>query len=752
DVIFCSFLNVEKGDIKVTKFHDINENGYWDKDEPTLAGWDMHLDMYRMHLCHLPPIIGGPVAERSVISDEICDDSLTLGLDGRLWDEEPDRTLTQTTNEDGMTTFENLPPSPFAYYELSETLQEGFQQTNIYCRYDIGFPGIPQTDAQVGVQPMPMPMPYPGDNKYPVMLIPGVDVECFVGNTYEPVLTIEKFNDQPEPTVTGETVEYTILVTVPEESGCVYREGRHYFPVFTEDFDNGKPMFKMSCETEEEEPDDFAFVQKFDDCIECEPNGEGMEVTVTDLPPEGFLYQSGSWTANSNVRGDLKAAGITGEPGYLSPGQWTLTSPSSPFLVPGEVITLTYNTVIDEAVTNGVYPDTAFVEGFTSTGDRIFGNLHFTDTPFVGTQVEVLEQDPVTGGFVLGVLSETGNPAILAPIAGVLISAGAVLTGTRRKERRWLKKLGASLGGAFAALALTVVFATSVMAAGFWTTNISTPRAFTQTDTINIDYQVSATTEAANDTFEVTLYQNGVNIGDEIVNTPYGDSGRFTVTLAEEGDYTFKTEVENLTQGGSQMSDEVSVQYDATAPGAPEFGTTERDGNKYTVSFTAPSGDVEKVNVYASTEKSFDLDENTLVGEVTVTPGEESSFEYTAPDADKRYFAVVAVDDAGNQSSAVGDSEVQVTGAAGGAVAAALDSDGDGVPDVDDPAPFDPEITGQEDDSDGEIAGTTTDSQEDTEDGEDDDNNTVAWFVVAVVVAGGIGYYFYSTRGEKEAL
>jgi len=736
DKVDCYFLNTERGDVKVTKFHDQNENGYFDEGEPTLPGWDMTLDAYAMDDC----IVSETVNDRS----KECDDNPVNGVNGLKYGGEPDKTWTQTTEEDGMTTFEDLWPSPFALYELSEEGQEGWHQTGMYCRYDIVRPGARGVDNGV-----PMPDGHYGDRLL-AMVLPGMTVECFVGNTHDPALTIEKTNDQPDPTVTGDTVQYTIVVTVPEESGCVYREGMAHYAI--KKIGNGeKPHFMMNCETEDEPEDMEVQALIIDDCIECEPNGEGDEVTVSDLPPEGFTYVPGSWTASSNVRGDLVAAGITGEPGYASPGQWTLTSPSSPFLVPGEVVTLTYNAVIEAAVSNGVYPDTAFVEGYTQSGERIFGNLHFTDTPFVGTQVEVLEVDPVTGGFVLGVLSETGNPAILAPIAGILVSAGALLTGARRKERRWLKKFSAAVGGAFAALALTLVFSASAFAVGgFVELNISTPQQYINYADFNINYGVIST--ESGQSFNVKLLQDDVHVNNQWLNAPVGDlpsgdSGVFAVSLADEGTYEFKIEASN---GGTHTSDVVTVVYDKTAPTSPEFGTTERDGDTYTVNFTAPSGDVEMVKIYASTEKSFDLDDTTLVGEVVVTAGEASSFEYDAPDSDQRYFAVVAVDQASNQSAAVGDAEVQVV-AAHTDDPATLDSDGDGVPDVDDPAPFDPDVTGQEtDDAEGQTAGATTDEQTDGDEGDSD--NTTAWIVVALLATGGIGYYFYRSRGESDAL
>jgi hypothetical protein len=116
--------------------------------------------------------------------------------------------------------------------------------------------------------------------------------------------------------------------------------------------------------------------------------------------------------------------------------------------------------------------------------------------------------------------------------------------------------------------------------------------------------------------------------------------------------------VENTGSGWTGSSDEVTVTFDKTAPSAPTYGGVTRSDNTYTVSFTAPTGDVSIVNVYASTATQFNLDSSTKVGEVSVTPGQTAQFVYSAPDSDQRYFAITAQDAAGNQSGVVGDEVV----------------------------------------------------------------------------------------------
>jgi len=71
------------------------------------------------------------------------------------------------------------------------------------------------------------------------------------------------------------------------------------------------------------------------------------DVRITDAPFHGCQYISGSWTAFSNKRGDLKLGGHMKEPRYGSPGVWEIGD-----LQPGEVITLAYEAeIIDENYT-----------------------------------------------------------------------------------------------------------------------------------------------------------------------------------------------------------------------------------------------------------------------------------------------------------------------------------------------------------------------------------------------------------------
>ena len=68
--------------------------------------------------------------------------------------------------------------------------------------------------------------------------------------------------------------------------------------------------------------------------IKVQALGNGVKnAVVTDLPPETFEYVAGSWTANSNVHGNINIP----EPTYASPGNWELGD-----MEKDELVTLTY--------------------------------------------------------------------------------------------------------------------------------------------------------------------------------------------------------------------------------------------------------------------------------------------------------------------------------------------------------------------------------------------------------------------------
>lgn len=220
----------------------------------------------------------------------------------------------------------------------------------------------------------------------------GEDVVCNFVNTKQPVVNITKTNNRPQPTVVNDTVTYTMTVSVP-----------------TANQPGGAPIYNT---------------------------------VVTDLPPSGFTYVPGSWTATSNmpdhnVAADVVAGSPTGQPTYGSPGLWHLGS-----LMPGEVITLTYNAKIGSNVSDGTYHDLAFVKGNPSplSSTEILGNLSIANTPFVATSVSVLSPPLVPKVLGAEILINTGTNIVAAQyVLPILLIAGVSVT---RRTTHYKEKAG----------------------------------------------------------------------------------------------------------------------------------------------------------------------------------------------------------------------------------------------------------------------------------------------------------------------
>ncbi len=542
--VTCTFTNSQLGSVEVTKFRDTNENGILDDTEELLPDWEMNLS-------------------------ESCEGA------------ECEAFTSKVTNQDGVAIFEGVSSGS---YVLSETLQDGWLQTGMYC----GEPGETPINT----------------NNLSLRLGAGATQRCYVGNTQPLRLLLAKTNNASSVKQVGDTVLYTLVVTNPEDSGYA------------------------------------------------------SDATVTDTPPEGFKYVLGSWTAASNIRGDLKTGGVTTEPTYASPGDWNLGD-----MLPGEIVTLTYLTKII-AASDGIYPDSAFASAGSVLGaSTVFSNLSLTpDNPFVGTQVTVdspLVPGPVQrAGVVLGAsttLQNTGEKIISSLLFALGIIAVSVIVFARKKKRT-LAYNGIRTSALLLVFGLVLFAGGTAQAATYWTTNISTPEAQTTTGVFGIDFQVLSTTPS--DTFTVQLYQNGIVIATQNIATDNGDSGSFPISLTSDGTYNYFTK----TQHGSDVSDvktspTLTVQFDRTAPAAPTQVTKTTTTGGYVLNFLVPGGtESSQVQVFASSSTTFIADASTLVRTMAATPGVVQSTALGVSDGQPRYFAVRTVDAFGNTSALVTES------------------------------------------------------------------------------------------------
>jgi protocatechuate 3,4-dioxygenase beta subunit len=187
-----NFGNQEQSTVIVTKYLDENGNGDQDENEPNLPDWEIFLSQ-----------------------------------------------LSQLTDENGQATFQYITPGE---YVLSETIQEGYEQTEISCA-DGGQTQIdpPSLDDLQVLQT---------NNELFLEVEPGDELECRIGNhPITPILTLTKSNDALTDQSPGDDVTFTLAITATQSAA--------------------------------------------------------YDVVIKDLPAGGFSYQGGTWTAASDIHGPL---------------------------------------------------------------------------------------------------------------------------------------------------------------------------------------------------------------------------------------------------------------------------------------------------------------------------------------------------------------------------------------------------------------------------------------------------------------
>jgi uncharacterized repeat protein (TIGR01451 family) len=150
-----------------------------------------------------------------------------------------------------------------------------------------------------------------------------------------------------------------------------------------------------------------------------------FDVRVYDVIPENFEFVVDSDTA---TEGSLISP-------YASLGVWSLGD-----MQPGDEVTLSYQTLVKDNVTPGIYPDVAYAVGTTSRkcgNEQVLSNLtNENDDPFVGTQVTIVAAEvtpsEIFTGQVLGVatLADTGSgfSAIQFGIPSIMLIVTSLLT------------------------------------------------------------------------------------------------------------------------------------------------------------------------------------------------------------------------------------------------------------------------------------------------------------------------------------
>jgi hypothetical protein len=277
--------------------------------------------------------------------------------------------MVETTDENGEATFVDLRRGR---YEVDEVMQDGWVQSSVYCENN--WDELSRSSSEEKKM------------SNSVYVQPGQTSYCYVGNYREPQVTIEKTNSTTAPVLRGTQITFTMVITVPGVATSGILHGTY----------NGSTY---------------------------------IPVTVNDGFTNEFEYITGSFTAVSSVRGDLKASGIVTDPNYASPGTWKLTSETSNDVMPGEIITLTYKGIVEASAPAASYKTVATVTGY---GDDITVSVTDTDDDQVIVYVPAVLGSSTTK--VVKKLASTGSEAAIAVLFGssIMLASWIVLARTKK--------------------------------------------------------------------------------------------------------------------------------------------------------------------------------------------------------------------------------------------------------------------------------------------------------------------------------
>lgn len=444
----------------------------------------------------------------------------------------------------------------------------------------------------------------------------GSSVDCPIGNMRTPSLSIEKWKDGTSTRHPGDTVRYHIRVTAHDN--------------------------------------------------------DVLGVSVTDLPPAGFVYVGGSAIADQG--------GLTHI--YASPGIWTLGD-----MTAGQSIELAYDTTISGTQDAGNYRDLAYATGNSeaNTGDNpdVIAEDPIDSDNFVGTEVAValptslavqLDEKTKTKTEthkkikqVLGAstLPATGANSLWMALAVAMLALGLgmILLAQKKKTLAMNKSNGMTVKmlGLLVLGVSVLALPSTASAVSNTSVRIETPKAVVSTPDLKIGFVVL---DISNGTPSVVCeVNNGGGFTNfpsghiEYTAQPGGNSGNCVVdaiVMPVDGDYTFR-----VTADGSVSSDEVSVTLVSTAPGTPL--NYNREKNSCGVSFTtANDGLTTGVELYRSTESTFVADASTLATTLAIAPNTNGSMIDPGADCKDYFYAIRAVSASGAGSSFVGDDNVNV--------------------------------------------------------------------------------------------
>lgn len=663
-----NFGNLQKGDITVYKFNDLNGNGEWDEEEPFLQDWDIN------------------ISKLDTMSN------------------------TQVTDEDGKAVFRLLPDS----YILSETMQEGWEQTGIYCEDTAEGVLITSPEEAYGHHGKCEGWNGCGNaetcalwacevNGYSNLISYGDQRPCTRFNMCHLFSDLTPGYPYDEY-INGHRIDWNwgngcdvmgvTDIYCSNENGSIRRiadlslaSNVYHDEVYNL---NVRPGDRRTCyignienselrvsETNDSWPNTLGIGDVFTYTIKVKAiNGPVKDVVMTNLPPKGIEPQLGTFKAVSDKRGDLGSTGVV----YASPGDWNLGN-----MEKDEVVTITYEAKVAANVDPGIYPDVSFAQGKGMGGSSLLAlsegsgfdiNDGIVDENFVGTQVKIAVEKEMEDevnvkekkeGDVLGAstkLPATGANTmwltillIIASVGGLLLLIGGFGSMSTKKQKEIKKGNKVILG--ILTFGLVSLFSYKVFAADP-VVRLSQPQSPASSE-FNLVF-VAMDVEDRKMTAQCWIQKPGASFesfGSSITidSGKSGDSRICPVTesdLTSEGEYKFLVKV--TPEDGSEISSNiVTVAYDGTGPDKPKYIEKEKINkcvNKITLK-TADDGETSLVRVYADGDKEIDIDDSHKIETESIGPNKKFEFEHlmSGDDCGKTwYYAVVAFDDAGNAS------------------------------------------------------------------------------------------------------
>ncbi len=557
----------------VTKFNDVDGNGFMrGADEEKLSNWIMRLE----------------------------------NEDEGIFEEE-------TTNENGEAIFE----VPAGNYILSEEIQEGWEQTNIYCVNEVSTPIDP-------------------DNQHDVVVRDGATTLCYVGNIQTeivepeiPELVIAKSNNRwPQDLRPGDDVEYTIKIQAV----------------------NGRVLNVLAKDLL---PQGFSYRQGSWKAVS---NTRG-ELSI----PEPTYASPGTWTLGNMAEDEIITltymADIADDQrlGLYKDVAWAEGAIGSDEPNDQKV------RILATALPTG-YVD----ENFVGTQVNLISDNQTTGSISVDAVKEEKREETKE---VLGAstLPATGAETLWLVIALILAAAGisALIFASKMKKNLVVVLL--------TALLLASAMPKNALAANNLSIRLEQPKSPTNQDTFPLIFVVLDTSPAPQP-ITVSCYKKGPDnadfskFGSDIAISAGGNTSNCPVdssVINKEGTYQFyATASSNGVSVTSESEGIITVDYKTTGPGTPSEYRKEKSGCDYKISFKTSDdgGKTTQVRIYRSENTSFSTDDGTRVGIVNIGSNQNGSWQGAAPDCGKNYyFAIRAFDAAGNGSGVVGDSETHVT-------------------------------------------------------------------------------------------